>query len=244
MSGKQDNHILIIIPTYNEVDNIRKLIPAVLVQNDDIDILVVDDNSPDGTSDEVNQWVMKSKRVHLLCRPGKRGLGTAYVEGFRFALDRGYQIVFEMDADFSHDPNAIPDFLSAIRDYDLVIGSRYIQGVNVVNWPISRLILSWCANQYTRFITRLPVRDSTAGYKCFRREVLEAIDLDQIRSDGYAFQIEMTFKAWKKGFGVKEIPIIFVDRNIGISKMNPGIIKEAVLMVWRLRFASLFGRLE
>jgi len=244
LSGKQDNHILIIIPTYNEVDNIRKLIPAVLVQNDDIDILVVDDNSPDGTSDEVNQWVMKSKRVHLLCRPGKRGLGTAYVEGFRFALDRGYQIVFEMDADFSHDPNAIPDFLSAIRDYDLVIGSRYIQGVNVVNWPISRLILSWCANQYTRFITRLPVRDSTAGYKCFRREVLEAIDLDQIRSDGYAFQIEMTFKAWKKGFGVKEIPIIFVDRNIGISKMNPGIIKEAVLMVWRLRFASLFGRLE
>ena len=171
------------------------------------------------------------------------GLGTAYVAGFRFALERQYNIIFEMDADFSHDPEEIPRFLETIRDYDLVIGSRYIRGVNVVNWPMSRLLLSWLANLYTRIVTGLPLKDSTSGYKCFRRRVLEAIDLDRVNSDGYAFQIEMDFKAWEKGFRLIEIPIVFVDRDVGVSKMNSGIVREAAIMVWRLRFLSLLGRL-
>ena len=235
--------ILIIIPTYNEAENISKLIPLVLKQDKRIEILVIDDNSPDGTASVVEKIMKKNNRIHLLKRATKMGLGTAYVEGFRYALKAEYDLIFEMDADFSHDPIEIPNFLKKMKDYDLVIGSRYIQGVNVVNWPISRLLLSWSANLYTRIITGLPIKDSTAGYKCFKRKVLESIDLTRINSDGYAFQIEMHFKAWKKKYRLLEIPIVFVDRNIGVSKMHPGIVREAAWMVWKLRFLSLFGRL-
>lgn len=233
---------LVIIPTYNEVENIGKLIPVVLEQHRDLDILVVDDNSPDGTAETVSNWMKKSKRIRLLRREEKLGLGTAYVAGFRFALENDYDVVFEMDADFSHDPHELPRFIDSIREYDLVIGSRYIRGVNVVNWPISRLLLSWSANLYTRIVTGLPVRDATAGFKAFRREVLERIDLDSVRSDGYAFQIEMSFKAWKLGYRILEIPIVFVDRRVGTSKMNPGIIREAAWMVWKLRLSNLFRK--
>ena len=240
---KKTIRILVIIPTYNEVENIRNLIPQVLAQDPRIHILVVDDNSPDGTAQVVEGIMKDSGRVDIIKRPAKLGLGTAYVAGFRQALQKGYDLVFEMDADFSHDPREIRRFLDCMNHFDLVIGSRYIHGVNVVNWPLSRLILSWSANLYTRLVTGLPVRDSTSGFKCFQRSVLEAIDLNRIRSDGYAFQIEMNYKAWKKNFRVFEIPIVFVDRNIGISKMNPGIIREAAWMVWKLRILSLFERL-
>ncbi len=234
--------ILVIIPTYNEIENIQNIIPEVLIQDDRIEILVIDDNSPDGTADAVETISTKNKKVHLMRRPEKLGLGTAYVAGFHYALARKYDLIFEMDADFSHDPKEIPKFIAAMNNYDLVIGSRYIKGVNVVNWPMSRLILSWAANLYTRVVTGLPIRDSTAGYKCFRREVLEKIDLDRIHSDGYAFQIEIHFKAWKRGYRLLEIPITFVDRNLGESKMNPGIVREAVWMVWKLRLQSFFGK--
>ena len=240
---EENKEILVIIPTYNELENIQKLIPQVLAQNSKIEILVVDDNSPDGTATAVERIMQTTSRLHLLKRPSKMGLGTAYVAGFRFALEKEYNFIFEMDADFSHDPNEIARFLEAIHDYDLVIGSRYIRGVNVVNWPMSRLLLSWLANLYTRIVTDLPLKDSTSGYKCFRREVLEAIDLERVNSDGYAFQIEMDFKAWKKGFRLREIPIVFVDRNVGVSKMSSGIVREAALMVWKLRFLSIVGRL-
>ena len=238
-----DKRILVIIPTYNERENIRKLIPMVMEQHASIDILVVDDNSPDGTAHEVEKWANETSRVRLMNRPAKLGLGTAYVAGFRFALESLYDLIFEMDADFSHDPKEIPKFLEVIGRYDLVIGSRYVQGVNVVNWPMSRLLLSWSANLYTRIVTGLPVKDSTSGYKCFKREVLETIDLDRVHSDGYAFQIEMNYKVWKKGFSLFEIPIVFEDRNVGVSKMNPGIIREAAGMVWKLRLLGLLGRI-
>ncbi|HHS12622.1 MAG TPA: polyprenol monophosphomannose synthase [bacterium] len=234
---------LIIIPTYNEVGNIEKLIPLVLKQNPGIEVLVIDDSSPDGTAKAVKNVMARTERIHLIERHEKLGLGTAYVTGFQYALQKKYDLIFEMDADFSHDPKEIPRFLDKIKDHDLVIGSRYIRGVNVVNWPISRLLLSWAANRYTRIVTGLPVKDATSGYKCFRREVLESIDLSQIHSDGYAFQIEMHFKVWEKGFRILEIPIVFVDRYEGDSKMNPGIVREAAWMVWKLRFLSLFRRL-
>ncbi|MBN1780634.1 polyprenol monophosphomannose synthase [bacterium] len=235
--------ILVIIPTYNEVHNVQKVIPKVLEQDPRIEILVVDDNSPDGTAEAVERWCQKTSRIHLLQRSGKMGLGTAYVEGFKMALQQDYQLVFQMDADLSHDPNEIPNFLKCIGKYDVVIGSRYIQGVNVVNWPISRLLLSWFANLYSRVVTGMSIRDATGGYKCFHRHVLEKMNFNKIHSDGYAFQIEMNFKVWKKGFQVKEIPIVFVDRNDGVSKMHPGIVQEAFWMVWRLRLLSVFGRL-
>jgi dolichol-phosphate mannosyltransferase len=235
--------ILIIIPTYNEVQNIRDLVPLVLSQDQRIDILVVDDNSPDGTAAAVDGLMDNEPRLNLIKRDSKMGLGTAYVAGFRFALKADYDLIFEMDADFSHDPAEIPNFISNMDDNGLVIGSRYIKGVNVINWPISRLILSWLANLYTRIVTGLSVKDATSGYKCFKRGVLESIDLDMIHSDGYAFQIEMDYKAWKNGYRILEIPIVFVDRNIGISKMNPGIIREAVWIVWKLRLLSIFKKL-
>jgi dolichol-phosphate mannosyltransferase len=235
--------ILVIIPTYNEVENIRIVLPEVLKQDPRIDVLVVDDNSPDGTALAVKQIMTGTNRIHLLKRPAKLGLGTAYVTGFHYALENGYDFVFEMDADLSHDPKEIPRFLIAAEQSDLVIGSRYIHGVNVVNWPMSRLILSWSANLYTRLITGMPVRDATSGFKCFRRHVLEAIDLERIRSDGYAFQIEMDFKAWRKGFRVQEIPIVFVDRNVGVSKMSHHIVREAVWMVWKLRVLGILNKL-
>jgi dolichol-phosphate mannosyltransferase len=240
---KDDERILVILPTYNEVGNIQEIIPLIFAQAEEIEVLVVDDASPDKTAVVVEKMQEKNANLHLIKRQSKLGLGTAYVTGFRYALENGYDLIFEMDADFSHDPKEIPQFLKAIRNNDLVIGSRYIRGVNVVNWPMSRLLLSWMANQYTRVVTGLPLKDATSGYKCFRREVLETIDLDRIRSDGYAFQIEIDFIAWKKGYRVFEIPIIFIDRYVGVSKMNPGIVQEAAWMVWKLRISSLLGKL-
>jgi dolichol-phosphate mannosyltransferase len=236
--------ILIIIPTYNELDNLPRLLPEVLSKNEGIDVLIVDDNSPDGTAAFVENEMKNNSRIHLIKRESKQGLGTAYIAGFKYALQNNFDLIFEMDADFSHDPNEIPQFLEAIKNADLVLGSRYINGVNVINWPMSRLLLSWFANWYTRIITGLPIKDATGGFKCFKREVLDAIDLDQVKSNGYAFQIEMSFKAWKKGFKVKEIPIIFVDRVKGKSKMSKKIVREAVTMVWKLRLKSIFGLLK
>jgi dolichol-phosphate mannosyltransferase len=236
--------ILIIIPTYNEIENIEKLVKEIYEIEPSVNILIVDDNSPDGTGEEVKKLRDQFNNLFLIQREGKFGLGTAYVTGFKYALRNGYTLIFEMDADFSHDPKEIPNFLNAVKDADLVIGSRYINGVNVVNWPLSRLILSVFANKYTRIVTGLPLCDSTGGYKCFRREVLQAINLENVRSGGYSFQIEMSFKAWKKGFQLKEIPIIFIDRAVGKSKMSKQIIREAVWMVWKLKFKSLFGKLN
>lgn len=234
---------LVVIPTYNERDTIDAILDAVLRQGLGLDVLVVDDNSPDGTAQRVRERVQADSRIKLIERPGKLGLGTAYVAGFKYAIAEGYDVVFEMDADFSHDPNDLPRFLEKIREYDFVLGSRYVNGISVVNWPLSRLMLSYFASKYTRLITGMPVKDPTGGYKCFRVEVLKAIDLDRIRSGGYSFQIEMNFKAWKHGFRHVEIPIIFVDRRVGRSKMSKAIIREAVFMVWRLRLRSLLGKL-
>jgi len=235
---------IVVIPTYNEAQNIEQLIDQILFQGiRNLDILVVDDNSPDGTAAIVERIAQSEPNVFLLKRPAKAGLGTAYVAGFKYALERGYDYIFEMDADFSHDPDEIPNFLKAIKTHDLVIGSRYKCGVNVINWPLSRLILSVGANKYTQIITGMPIKDCTGGYKCFRREVLEAIDLDKIASDGYSFQIEMNFKAWKRGFRITEIPIVFADREAGSSKMSKKIIREAIWMVWKLKIMSLFNKI-
>ena len=235
---------LVIIPTYNESENIDKIIIDTKKIVNDIHILIIDDNSPDGTADKVRKLQEKYKDIHLIEREDKLGLGTAYVVGFKYALENGYDNVFEMDADYSHDPTEIPNFLAALNEADLVIGSRYIKGVNVVNWPLSRLLLSYFANRYTRLITGLPLCDSTSGYKCFRIDVLRAISLDKIHSGGYSFQIEMSFRAWKLGFRLKEIPIIFIDRAIGKSKMSKKIVREAILMVWRLKIRSILGKLD
>jgi dolichol-phosphate mannosyltransferase len=233
---------LVIVPTFNERENITRIIGAILDQDPRLDILVVDDGSPDGTSDIVDSLIQHETRVHIIKRPRKMGLGTAYIAGFRWALEENYDFVFEMDADFSHDPAHLPQFLRAIEDADLVLGSRYRNGkVTVVNWPIKRLLLSYFANVYARIVTGLPVWDATGGFKCFRRKVLEAIDLSHVRSNGYAFQIEMSFRAWRKHFKIVEIPIVFVDRTEGQSKMSRSIIREAVWMVWRLRFWALRG---
>ncbi|MCC6550933.1 MAG: polyprenol monophosphomannose synthase [Ignavibacteriaceae bacterium] len=236
---------LIIIPTYNEMENITRLIPAVYQYTDsNVHLLIVDDNSPDGTGAYIKDLSEKDERIHLLSRPKKMGLGTAYTDGFRYAIEYRYDYIFEMDADFSHDPKELPVFLRGIENADLVLGSRYLTGVNVINWPMQRLLLSWFANQYTKCITGMPVHDSTGGYKCFRREVLESIDLTKIKSNGYAFQIEMNFKTWKKGFRIKEIPIIFVDRYMGKSKMSRKIVREAVTLVWKLRILGMFGKIR
>ena len=235
---------LVIVPTYNEKENIERLIDAVLSQDPSIDILVVDDGSPDGTGGIVDAIAEKNPRVHAIHRASKLGLGTAYVAGFKWALARDYQFIFEMDADFSHSPERLPEFLKAIQTADLVIGSRYQDGhVNVVNWPMGRLFLSYSANIYARRVTGLQLFDSTGGFKCFRRKVLESIDLDDIKSNGYAFQIEMSVRAWKKGFRIVEIPIVFVDRTEGSSKMSKRIVREAVWMVWRLRWWSMRGKI-
>jgi dolichol-phosphate mannosyltransferase len=234
--------MLVVMPTYNERLNVPLIVPAVLAQHPALELLIVDDNSPDGTGAIANQLAAESPRVHVLHRPGKEGLGKAYIAGFRWALECGYDLMFEMDADFSHDPRFLPAMIEAARDADLVLGSRYKTGVNVINWPISRLLLSLGANQYARWVTGLPLTDSTGGFKCFRRKVLEAIPLDRVRSNGYAFQIEMSFLAWKRGFRLKEIPIVFTDRIEGQSKMNKKIVREAIWMVWWLRIRSLTGR--
>ena len=234
---------LVVIPTYNEKDNIARLIDQVLARDDRLDVLVVDDGSPDGTGAIVDGIKASNPRVDIIHRDRKLGLGTAYLAGFKWALARHYAFVFEMDADFSHDPAHLPQFLDALGGADLVIGSRYRNGrVTVVNWPVGRLLLSYAANIYARVVTGLQLFDSTAGFKCFRREVLEALDLDAVRSSGYAFQIEMNFRAWKKGFRLVEIPIVFVDRTEGESKMSKRIVREAVWMVWRLRWWSIRGK--
>ncbi|MHB0949292.1 MAG: polyprenol monophosphomannose synthase [Gemmatimonadaceae bacterium] len=235
---------LIIIPTYNERENIGRIIETALAQDERLEVLVVDDGSPDGTGDIVEAAGQENAKVHLLRRATKLGLGTAYLAGFQWALQRGYDFIFEMDADFSHDPAHLPEFLRAIESADLVLGSRYRLGkVTVVNWPIGRLILSYFANVYARAVTGLPVWDATGGFKCFRRAVLEAIDLQKVHSNGYAFQIEMSFRAWKKGFHLVEIPIVFTDRTEGQSKMSKSIVREAVWMVWRLRLSAILGRI-
>jgi dolichol-phosphate mannosyltransferase len=233
---------LVIVPTYNERENITRLIGAVLEQDPRLEVLVVDDGSPDGTGDIVSNLIQLEPRLHILKRPRKMGLGTAYIAGFNWALEQGYDYVFEMDADFSHDPAHLSQFLQAVENADLVLGSRYRNGkVTVVNWPIKRLLLSYFANVYARVVTGLPVWDATGGFKCFRRKVLEAIDLTRVRSNGYAFQIEMSFRAWRKHFKIVEIPIVFVDRTEGQSKMSRSIVREAIWMVWRLRFWALKG---
>lgn len=234
---------LVIVPTYNEIENVPILLKNIFNLNiPGLDVLIIDDNSPDGTAGLIKEMMKNEERLFLLERPGKMGLGTAYISGFRYALEKGYDYIFEMDADMSHDPKELPNFLKAIENADVVIGSRYLKGVNVINWPLSRLMLSVFASKYTRLVTGLPLHDCTAGYKCFRREVLEAIPLDKVRSNGYSFQIEMNFKAWKRGFRIVEIPIVFHDRTVGKSKMSRKIMIEAALMVWKLRLAGIFGK--
>lgn len=235
---------LVIVPTYNEGENITRILPRILEQDPRLEVLVVDDNSPDGTGEMVDQLSLDEPRIHVLHRQQKEGLGRAYLAGFGWALARDYAFIFEMDADFSHDPAHLPEFLATIRDTDLVLGSRYRNGrVTVVNWPMTRLLLSYGANIYARAVTGLHLGDVTGGFKCFRREVLHAIPLDEVRSNGYAFQIEMTFRAWKKRYRVTEIPIVFHDRSEGESKMSGRIVREAIWMVWRLRWWALTGRL-
>ena len=239
-----DEKALVVIPTYNEASNLPTLVPQVLVQDPRLEILIVDDASPDGTGRLAEELAKADARVHVLHRAAKLGLGTAYLTGFRWALEQGYEYVFEMDADFSHDPAHLPAFLQAAANADLVLGSRYLGGkVTVVNWPIGRLMLSYWANVYARWITGLRIWDLTGGFKCFRRRVLEAIDLSKVRSNGYAFQIEMSVRAWRNGFKLAEVPIVFVDRTEGQSKMNRKIVREAIWVVPRLRLMAWFGRI-
>ena len=232
---------LIISPTYNERKNIQLLVKKVLDPNPDYHLLVVDDNSPDGTAELVKDLQKSYSNLHLEVRPGKAGLGTAYLFGFKWALENGYEAIVQMDADLSHDPNDVPRLVSELKDNDLVIGSRYVEGVSVVNWPIRRLILSYGANMYSRTITGMPINDGTGGFKARRKALLEKIDLDDVRSQGYSFQIEMNFRAWRKEARIKEMAIIFVDRTIGESKMSKAIMYEAIWMVWRLRIWKIFS---
>ena len=234
---------LVIVPTYNESHNVTRIVPMILDQDPLLEVLIVDDNSPDGTGQLADELAAKTERVHVLHRPGKQGLGRAYLAGFAWALQHDYAYIFEMDADFSHDPKHLPEFLAAARDADLVLGSRYRDGkISVVNWPMSRLMLSYSANIYARAITGMRLGDATGGFRCFKREVLEAIPLNEVKSNGYAFQIEMSFRAWRKKFRIAEIPIVFHDRTEGESKMSKGIVREAILMVWRLRWWAITGR--
>ncbi len=234
---------LVVIPTYNERENLPRIVPKALAVDPRFDVLVVDDGSPDGTGTLADAMAAAEPRIHVLHRTEKQGLGRAYLAGFGWALERDYAWIFEMDADFSHDPKYLAALLTAAQDADLILGSRYARGVNVINWPMSRLLLSWFANKYVRWVTGLPLTDATGGFKCFRRRVLEAIPLDRVRSNGYAFQVEMSYRAWKKNFRLAEVPIVFVDRVEGTSKMNQRIVREAVWMVWWLRFQGILGRL-
>ena len=234
---------LIIIPTYNECENIKRLLGILMQNPETLEVLVVDDNSPDGTADIVKELMQDQPRIQLLQRAGKMGLGSAYVTGFKYALEQDYEYIMEMDADFSHNPEDVPRLLEAVKNKDLVIGSRYTTGVNIVNWPFRRLLISYFASKYVWYITRMPIKDPTGGFKCFRRRVLESIDLDHILSDGYAFQIEMNFRAWVKGFRIQEIPIVFTERLNGVSKMSRNIVWEAAWMVWHLQIRKLLGQL-
>lgn len=237
--------VVVIVPTYNEARNIEPLARQVLAQPGDYDVLVIDDNSQDGTADKVRELQQEySDRIHIIERPEKLGLGTAYVRGFQWALEKEYDLICEMDADLSHNPNDLPRLIQAIEaGADLAIGSRYVNGVRILNWPLSRLMLSYFAGMYTRTITRMPIMDVTAGFKCFRREVLEAIDFARVRSNGYAFQVEMNYRVFKKGFTIVEVPITFTERTEGQSKLSKGIVREATLKVWELRLRALVGRL-
>ena len=235
---------LVVMPTYNEAGTLAGLVPRVLEQDPRIDVLVIDDASPDGTGAVADDLAARQRRVEVIHRQGKLGLGTAYLRGFRYGLQRGYDFLLEMDSDLSHDPQYIPDLLAAVDvGADLAIGSRYVRGVNVINWPMSRLLLSYNANKYARWVTGLPLTDATSGFKCFRRRALEAIDFDRVGSTGYAFQIEMDFRAWKAGMKLVEVPIVFTDRSRGESKMSGAIVREAIWRVWALRLKALFGRL-
>jgi dolichol-phosphate mannosyltransferase len=239
LSGVNSSRALVVIPTYNEAGNIENVINRIFALNESkLEILIVDDNSPDGTGELVARRRQQEPRLHLLQRPGKMGLGTAYVAGFRYALQNGFEYIFEMDADLSHNPDDLPRLLEKINGYDLVIGSRYLTGVNVINWPLSRLLLSLFANWYTRTITRMPINDCTSGFKCIHRRVLEAIALDDIVSNGYAFQIELHYKIWRHGFRICEVPIVFTERRAGKSKMSRHVQFEAATMVWRLKLAD------
>ena len=235
--------ILVISPTYNEKKNISHLIENIFSLNISIDLLIIDDNSPDGTADVVKNKMKKNNRIHLITRKGKEGLGTAYCAGFKYALQNNYDLIIQIDADLSHNPVDIIHLIEKAKTHDLVIGSRYTTGVNVINWPMGRLLLSYCANWYARNLTRVPIKDITGGFKCFRRNVLEAIDLDSICSEGYSFQIEINFLTHNKGFNITEIPIIFTDRTVGESKMNRQIMYEAVFIVWRLNIRKIFGKI-
>lgn len=240
------NDSIVIIPTFNEAHNIGRMIDQVLSLDINIDVLVIDDGSPDGTAEIVKSKMNENRdRIFLVEREGKQGLGTAYVKGFKFALNEGYHFICEMDADFSHNPEDLPRLIETVKsgEADVAVGSRYSQGISIVNWPLSRLILSYCANLYARMITGIPIKDTTAGFKCIRRDVLEALDLDRISSNGYAFQIEIHFRAWKAGFKLKEVSIIFREREEGVSKMSKSIVREAVWRVWSLKFRSLIGSL-
>ena len=240
------NDALIIIPTYNEIENIEKMLETVMALPDSFDVLVIDDGSPDGTADVVKAIINKyPERIHILERSGKLGLGTAYITGFKWALTHGYDYIIEMDADFSHNPNDLTKLYHACKDdgADMSIGSRYISGVNVVNWPIGRVLMSYYASAYVRIITGRPLRDATAGFVCYTRKVLEAINLDEVEFKGYAFQIEMKFKTYKRKFKVVEVPIVFVNRELGTSKMNGSIFGEAVFGVIKLRLKSIFGKI-
>lgn len=236
---------LVIIPTYNERENVATVIKKLNSLNTGVDILIVDDNSPDGTAEIIKGLQKECKNLSLLKRSGKLGLGTAYIKGFNWALERGYQYILEMDADLSHNPDDVPRLIKECKKgYDLVIGSRYCDGVNVINWPIKRLLLSYSANKYTRIVTGLPIKDATAGFKCFNRKVLEDINFNRVKSSGYSFQIEMNFRVWKKGYSLKEIPIVFEERSEGKSKMSKNIVFEAVFMVWKLKILSFLGLLH
>ena len=240
----QDARFLVILPTYNEADNLPRIVPSILEQDPRIDVLVVDDDSPDGTGALADDLSQASDRVNVIHRSEKQGLGGAYIEGFRWGLERNYDLIFEMDADFSHRPDALPLFIEKARDFDIVLGSRYLDGrVTVINWPMSRLLISFFGSWYARFVTRLPVRDATGGFNCWRREVMESLDFSRIESNGYTFQIELKLRAWRKGFSLTEIPIIFEERESGESKMSKRIVREAIWKVWKLRFLDLIGRL-
>ena len=235
---------LVIIPTYNERDNLPRLVPQVLGQDARLDVLIIDDASPDGTGAVADELAAGSDRIHVMHRPGKLGLGTAYIAGFDWGLARGYELLIQSDADFSHDPAHLPQFLEALSGYDVVIGSRYLEGrVTVVNWPMGRLLISYFANVYARNVTGLPVWDTTAGFVGYRSRVLSAVELNRVESEGYSFQIEMKMRAWKKGFRLGEVPIVFVDRTVGESKFSKRIVREAVWRVWKLRYQAISGKL-
>ena len=236
--------IFVVTPTFNEKKNIKELIEKINLANDKIDILVVDDNSPDGTHEIVNNLKNKYKNLQLLKRIEKGGLGSAYIAGMKYALNHNADLIIQMDADMSHDPASINDLIEKSKNFDLVIGSRYISGINVVNWPFHRLIISYGANLYSRIVTGLPIKDATGGYKCWKRKVLENINIDSIESQGYSFQIEMSYRAWIKKYKICEIPIIFIDRTVGQSKMNKEIMIEAFFMIPKLRLLKLLGKFK